>query len=448
MVGILGALGATALAPRRADANPLDVFGLGSRHAAQANAGAATIDDADALYYDPAGLVEHPGVEIDLGAIGAYSHLRIGNDFASLSDPVGAQVAMRAPLPLAGPLADRIVVGLALHLLPGNVARVIAPAPDQPFYPLYGDRLSRIVVLPGLAVRLPHGFAIGAAANVLAGLTGTISAAEGATRAIDARVDERVPTIVRAIAGVTWQAAPAWRLAAVYREQFAVPFATTATTEVAGEPIDLDLSANGQFTPDEVVLGVGWSPGPVVVSLDLQWSAWSEWSGPYVHVDSELPLIGPVPGQSPQLSYSNTYAVRLGFETTLPAGDDGWIWRGGYSFETSPIPKSQPGVTNLLDGPKNTIALGAGYAWPHAARGRGFRLDAHVMSQFVGKRTITKQIWDGTGTYDPATTLRDEVTDDPNNPATLGPQISNPGYPSLRSGGEVVSAGVSMTVGL
>ena len=44
--------------------------------------------------------------------------------------------------------------------------------------------------------------------------------------------------------------------------------------------------------------------------------------------------------------------------------------------------------------------------------------------------------------------LRDEVTDDPQDPATQGAQISNPGYPRLDSGGQVFSGGATLEVGL
>jgi len=429
---------AVLLAASPAAANPFQVFGLTSRHAAQANAGVASVDDAAALYYNPAGLVANPTLELAIGTVGAYSHLAIGDHLASLSDAIGAQLAMRAPLPLAGWLEKRIVVGIALHLLPHDVAHVIAPAPDQPFYPYYGDRLSRIVVLPGFAVQLDHGVALGASVDVLAGLTGSLAASEGATRAIDARVDERVPTIARVLAGIAWQLDPAVRLGAVYRQRFEVPFQTAAQTTVAGEPIDLDLTASGQFTPHEVVVGVAWSPAPLTASLDLGWAKWSDYPGPFVHVDSQLPLVGPVPGQTPAVPFKDTFAIRIGVESRR----SDLIIRGGYAYETSPVPAVQTGETNLLDGPRQTFGFGLGYAWPHAANGHGIRLDAHVQLQYVGKRTLHKQLYDGTGTYDPYTSLADE------DPATPGVQTTNPGNPSLRSGGELLSGGLTLEVGL
>jgi long-subunit fatty acid transport protein len=415
-----------------ARANPFELLGLTSRHAAQANAGAATADDAAALYYDPAGLAASPGKELSIGVIGAHAFLAVGDGHASLVDGYGAQLAMRAPVPLAGAWANRIVVGVALHLLPRDVARIVAPAPDAPAYPWYGDRLARVVVIPGAAVRFGD-FAVGAGVNVLAGLDGTIAATEGAARAIDARVDERVPTVARVVAGATWQLAPSLRVGAVYRQRFEIPFATSAKTMVAGEPIDLDLRAAGQFTPHTFVAGVGWWTAPLVLSLDVGYALWSGYPGPYVRVDSQLPLVGPVPGQPPSVDFRDTLQVRLGVESRATRG---WIARGGYAFETSPVPADQRGVTNLLDGNHHTIALGAGYAW-----GR-FRVDAHVQVQVVQGRTLTKSIWDGTGTYHPEKELRDEDTDTP------GVQTTNPGYPSLAGGGEVVTGGVTLEVGL
>lgn len=416
-----------------AQASPIEVFGLTSRRAGQANTGVAAADDGSALYYDPAGLVASTGGELILGTLGAYSHLAIDEDIAKLPDRYGFQIALRAPLPLGGPLADRFTVGFGLHLLPKNVARIIAPAPDQPFYPYYGDRLSRIVILPGGAARLGGGVSIGAAVNVLASLTGSIYATEGATRAIDARVDQRVPTIARAIAGAQWQATPELRFGAVYRQRFEVPFATSAKTIIAGEPIDLDLRASGSFTPHQVAGGVHWKTDAFATTLDIGWQNWSSYPGPYVAVESRLPLIGGVPAQAPRVPYKDTFSVRAGLESVT---DEGLVYRGGYGFESSAVPEDQTGVTNLLDGSKHTVAFGAGYVW------KRLRIDAHLQLTLVTTRTLQKTAYDGTEPYDPYTSIRDE------NPMAGGTQTSNPGYPSIKSGGELISAGLSVAVPL
>jgi hypothetical protein len=277
----------------------------------------------------------------------------IGDRKASLSDPFGFQLAMRAPLPLAGPLENMIVVGVALHLLPDKIARVIAPPPDQPFYPYYGDRLSRIVVLPGAAVQLPRGFAFGFAVNVLAGLAGTITASEGATRAVDARVDERVPTIARAVLGASWQAAPAWRVGLVFRQRFEIPFDTQSTTEVAGEPIDLDLARVGTVHAAPAVRRRGVVAGAFTASLDVGYSLWSDYPGPFVRVDSALPSSGRCRRSR------RCRSTRCGARG--PDERRRLDLRGGYGFETSPVPRS-----TRRDEPARRTAphVGAGVGYP------------------------------------------------------------------------------------
>jgi long-chain fatty acid transport protein len=428
-----------------AHASPVEVFGFGPRHGALAGAGAASVDDASAVYYDPAGLALASGEAVTIGGQAAYSNLAIGDRVVDLDDAAGVVLGVVAPAPLGGPLDKRVWVGVGLYLLPTTIARVSARFPEDPFFPWYQGRIERDVIEPGAAVRLTDRVNVGVAVDFLAGVTGGLEASEGAQRSIAARVDEKVPSVARVHAGVTFDATDRVRLAAVYRQRFEVPFATAAKTQVAGEPIDLDLTASGQFTPDEVVLGGAWHDGTSTFSLDAQWSRWSAYPGPFVAVESQLPLVGPLAASIPHVPYKDTWAARAGLETRI--GDI--VYRAGYAFETSPFPKVQTGVTNLLDGPKHTVGLGIGLVYPKSVGGKDARLDLGVQAQLVGSRHTTKIIYTGDGSdYDSFTSLRDEVTDNPNDPATLGAQISNPGYPSLDSGGQVFSAGVSLEVQL
>ncbi len=427
-----------------AAASPVEVFGLGSRHAAQAGVGVAAVDDAAAPLVNPAGLARSRGKRFTIGVLGAFANLAINDRRTGLDAPVGGLLALTAPAPLGGPLAGRLHVGLAMYVLPGSLARIVARFPDEPFYPYYQGRTERMVIIPALAVRVRDDLDVGIAANFLAGLGGGLTASEGETRAIEANVDERVPSVARLIAGVTWAARADLRLGLALHQRFEIPFATVARTEVAGEPIDLDLAASGQFSPAQATVGATWSHAGSHLSLDVTYARWSTYPGPFVAVKSALPLVGPLAAALPAVPWHDTFAARTGGELALGA----LTLRAGYGFETSPVPADQPGVTNLLDGPKHTIGLGAGWSWPRAVGGKELRLDVHLQTQVVGQRRLRKRLLaagaDG-GSFDG---LRDEVVDDPNDPATLGVQLSNPGYPSIASGGQVFSGGVTMEVGL
>lgn len=429
-----------------AHGSPAEVFGFGSRSAGLAGATAAATSDFSAGYYNPGGLGFGRGKHVSFGVLGAASNLQINDRRTDLAEPFGVVFGASAPAPLGGALTDRIIVGIGLYLLPKTVVRVIARRPDEPFYPWYDNRTQRLVVLPTIAWRVTDRFALGLAANVLAGLGGTVVAGEGPTRALDARVDEEIGTRAAVHGGVRMVLAPWWEMAMVYRQAFGVPFSTVADTTVAGEPIDLAISAKGLFTPHTFVLGQAWHPGVVDLSLDLQYARWSGYPGPFVAVDSNLPLVGPLAGVLPEVPWKDTFGARLGAEGHLPGDRVDLTLRGGYGFETSPVPASQPGTTNLLDGPKHTLAIGLGLGF--RAGGRRLRIDLHAQAQLVGARTLRKTISPSGATPASFDALRDEVVDDPSEPSTLGTQISNPGYPSIRSGGQVLSGGVTVEVEL
>jgi hypothetical protein len=435
---------ALAAPPSIAQASPLDVFGVGSRHAAQAGAGVAAVDDAAAPLITPAGVARGRGKRFTVGVLGAFANLAIDDRRTGLDQPVGGLFSLTAPAPLGGPLAGRLHVGLTMFVLPGSLARIVARFPDEPFYPYYQGRTERMVIVPALAARVRDDLEVGVAANFLAGLGGGLTASEGATRAIEARVDEQVPSVARLIAGVTWRPRAEVRLGLALRQRFDVPFATLARTEVAGEPIDLDLSAHGQFSPAQATAGVTWSRGDSRVSVDVTYARWSSWEGPFVEVKSALPLVGPLAAALPAVPWKDTFAARTGGELAL--GE--LVLRGGYGFETSPVPASQPGITNLLDGPKHTVGVGLGWRWPRALAGKELRLDVHAQAQLVGARRLEKRLLTGDDAGGSFDGLRDEVVDDPNDPATLGVPVSNAGYPSIRGGGQVLSGGLTLEVGL
>jgi long-subunit fatty acid transport protein len=161
-------------------------------------------------------------------------------------------------------------------------------------------------------------------------------------------------------------------------------------------------------------------------------------------VKSELPLVGPLAAELPSVPWKDTFGGRVGAEAQLA---DEFVLRGGYSFETSAVPAQQPGVTNLLDGPHHTIAAGVGIIQTRA-KGKRVRIDLHVQTQIVQSRTLTKSVFAPGEEGDGFDGLRDEVTDDANDPATQGAQISNPGFPTIRSGGQVFASGLTVEVEL
>lgn len=441
------------LVPLAARASVPDVFGLGSEESGVGGASVARVHDFSAAWYNPAGLTRLEQRETSLGVIGFGARLTVdGAAPRGIAEPWGIVLGAATPVPFGGVLRDRIYIAVALFLLPDTIVREIAHVPDEPFFPYYDNRTQRLVVLPAIAVRIGWGLSVGIGANYLAGLAGQVQASEGATRAVEARVDEQIFSVLRVNAGLLWRS-PRDRLAIglSYRQAFSVPFSTVTNNNVAGQPIDLSVDAEGLYQPHELTVGAALRARPwLLLSLDLEGAFWSDWRGPYVAVQSTLPLVGGLSSALPKIQFRDVIGIRAGAEARRPlaARLDG-VLRLGYGFESSPVP-DQPGVTNLLDAPKHFVSAGAGlvYTFARAERGKHarLRLDAHGQLQILQTATLTKQVAPPGTSPDPAAALRDEVPDDPMNPATLGAQISNPGYPRITGGGFAWAASLTLTV--
>jgi hypothetical protein len=438
-----------ACAPSVARAGIPDVFGLGSEESALAGASSARVHDFSAGFYNPGGLALLKSAEVSIGFVGFGSALKIRQPgferTAEITNPTGVVIGAATPIPFTGVLADRLYLGIAL-VLPDTTVRVIAHTPDQPFYPLYDNRTQRLVVLPSLAARIGWGLTLGIGLNYLAGLGGRVSASEGSTRAIEARVDESIFSVLGVNAGVRWQATRLLALAIVYRQEFSVPFRTISRNTVAGQPINLDIDAQGLYTPHELVLGGALKlPWRVTGSLDLQWSHWSAYRGPFVTVSSELPLVGAIDTKPPTVAFNDTVGVRGSLEwIAVEKKYSSLTLRAGYAFESAAAPADQPGVTNLLDGHKHRLCAGGGLRFE--LFGGHIRADLHGSLDIVQSNTITKKVAPAGTKPDPSTALADEIADDPAKPSTLGTQISNPGYPTISGGGVVWALGFTITV--
>lgn len=429
---------AIPLWPSTAGASPAEVFGLGSRASGVGGAAAAWIDDFSAGHYNPAGIAFATKKTLTAGVLASLSKLQVNSHDADIPQPVGVVLGAAAPVPLGGALKDRLHVGMGLVVLPKTIMRITARLPDEPFFPYYDNRGQRLVVLPFAAFRITPDLALGVAVNTLAGIEGNVLAFQGPTRALEPRVDEEIPPQLRLNAGLRWRFLEDHNLALVFRQSFSVPFNTIADTEVAGEPLALDLSAEGLYTPDELVVGYAYRDESIAVGVDVTWARWSGYGGPFVKVGSDLPLVGSLVGSAPDVPFEDTWGARAGLEWRLSHV----FLRGGWGYETSPVPAKQEGVTNLLDGNKHILSLGFGVA------AGPVRVDVHAQAQIVGERTLHKKIAAPGEEPTPFDALRDEVIDNPNQPDTLGAQISNPGYPFIDGGGVMLSGGMTVELEL
>jgi hypothetical protein len=423
------------------------------------DAAAALAIGPAAAFYNPAGVAAGKGAELHFASLAYAGWLRVRDEVRSIENPYEFSLGLTVPVPFKGILGERIWLGLLLMAHPDIVARVISHLPTDPFYPYFDNRSQRVVLLPTLAARLldhPRAgrLTLGVGLNVFAGLTGVILGQEGASRALEARVSQALGGLIRLSAGLRYD----WRwlhLGLTYRQQFSMPFRTDSFNFVAGADLNLNVDAEGLFSPHTLVLGLGATPSErLTVGLDFGYALWRTYRGPYVRVSSLLPLVGELTGDVPRLDFRDALGVRAGVEYRAPL-PKGLVLplRLGLGFESSPVPE-QPGRTNMLDGHKLMLSAGVGLDFGRLL-GRRVWVDLHLRLHALVPRMFEKRI--STPAEEcPASrpplgldqALGDEVPCDRTNDETLGLQISNPGYPRLRASGFVLSGGFGLGVEL
>jgi hypothetical protein len=412
---------AVGVAPRDAHADSGALLGETSRAAALGTAVTAQHADTSAIFYNPGALGDLTRARVSLHAHLGRSSLwyqRPGEDEVPVERTLaGFTGAIAAPL--FGPEWLRAFrVGLAFHVPAQHALRLIAPSrPDEPSFPLYGDRAERTALTGALALRLFDRLGIGTGVTLSPSLQTPTVVRYDAARSDD--VDENVLVDLEreldigasALFGVRAQVLDELALGVAYRQKITTrafgPNDTVAGSLVVRDQIDFyDFLA-----PDELALGVAVFPFEgASASVDVVRAQWSA----YRTIHNEAPRPG----------FDDVFDVRAGVEWAprpfVPL-------RLGYAFEPTPVPE-QTGETNLIDADRHVLSLGAGLSLD-ALDVAPLSFDAHFRTHLLATQESTKDV--------------SSLPDD--DPQTRGKQVSNFGYPAISGSGTVWQVGLSAT---
>ena len=423
-----------------AKASAWDVYGFGPDGIAAVSARAASATDGTASYYNPGGLAFSEGSRVALSAAGVASALEIQGKRQAIADPVGLCASIDTDVPLQGPLAQRLRVGLGLHALPTSLMRLQLHRSTMPFFPYYDARTQRLTAIPAVSFQPIEGLGIGLGANVLAKVSGPIDVREGQSRALETILEQNAGTVVSWIAGIRFDPHRRLHFGLVYRQAFGVPFRVTTTANVAGIPLVVEVSAaQALYDPASLVFGAAVAPTDRLhFEVDGAWHRWSAWKGPLMSVDTTVSALS-LSSKSPLGLFQDSVGVR--------ASGTWWLERtlsretaviGGLGYETSMLdPNARQGRTNFVDGAKTSFGAGLSVLFP-ALVGRGLRLSLGGQAQHLAQFSQAKQAC--TSVPCPAGTVVGPDTEHPDQ------GIDNAGYPALAGGGTllVVSGGAEV----
>jgi long-chain fatty acid transport protein len=397
-----------------ARANPVDIYGLGSRGIALGGAMTAATDDTAASYYNPAALVRGRDLRIDLGYRYAQPRLTLNGRDNGLDSARGVSVGIVAPAHI-GPF--RFAFGASLWLPDQHVTRLRSLAYQTPRFPLYENPTQHLVLQANLAIQIIPGLYIGGGLTYMSRtegqvfLEGSVAVSDPDASALKGRVDVDLKAVRYPQAGILWEVGPRLALGLCYRHSFSLSLDQAFRIDGnIGDPGTPPVVAGGHFAaravsrdlfqPWQLQAGVSarlWSQ--VLVSFDLAYVRWSEFPVPASRLDLDVDIgqfndrLKLPSGRSyPAADFHDIVVPRIGvevraFERTRVALDV----RGGYAYEASPVPE-QIGESTFADSDKHSFSAGLGVE----VRRLGpvlplpLALDAHVAVTYLPSRTHRK----------------------------------------------------------
>ena len=328
---------------------------------ARGNAFAATADDPSALYYNPAGITQLPGLNIEAGVL---NYLGINTHYES---PTGATANSKfevLPIPQVyatySPTNFPLSFGLGLYA-PFGLG--VEWPENSGFRSLaIESRLQYLTVNPVIAWKINSqlSLAVGATINY-----GKLQLRRGLATATDTLDFEGSDYAYGFNAGVLWQPLTQWSFGANYRSATTMNFKGNTSYDPGIFIPQAPTTARAQF-PQVVSGGISWRPTPKWnLEVDVDWRDWSSiqtvtLAGTKSIFGFDLPL---------QLNWQDSWFYEIGATRYF---EHGWFASVGYFYctETAPQKYFTPAIpdTDLHVASVGVGHQGKSWRWALAAQ--------------------------------------------------------------------------------
>ena len=201
-----------------------------------------------------------------------------------------------------------------------------------------------------------------------------------------AELDSDVKTAPGWNAGLSLAPSERWRFGATYRGKIiAKPEGNATFRQIPSGDPTFDAAVAASLPPDQRVdtvlrfpaiwsAGAAWMPGEWTLAADAVFTEWS--------LFRDLPLnFQTTPSRSRTIveNYADTWAFRVGAEHRLPA----FTYRFGYYFEQEAAPTES--VSPLLpDAARHGVTLGVGWGW---GAHKQWKIDLYDLALFAERRS-------------------------------------------------------------
>lgn len=334
------------------------VTGLGTAY----SGGAANTQDASTVFYNPAGMTNLSGTQINVGAINISPNSKLTNTGSTLSatgnGPAGGgdggnpydTLNLTPHAYISHQLNNQVWLGFALTVPYG-----LSEEYDQGWFGRFGSTKSQLKVIdmaPSVAFKINNQWSVGAGLDVqyaqanleanplIVGVGGAVSKLNGDDWAVGANV------------GVQWHPTPMTNVGMTYRSQ--VGHELEGSISSAGATPGASSYTHGHANldlPDQVTLGVSQK-------VDNQWTVqgqvtWNNWSR--FHDITAITSSGAVAKRTLE-DYDDAYSFAAGAEYKY---NDAWTLRGGMQFDQTPTNSHRD--TIVPDGDRTWLSGGLTY---------------------------------------------------------------------------------------
>jgi long-chain fatty acid transport protein len=337
-----------------------EVFALGFRNAdqgaaatAQGNAFIAQADDATAIYYNPAGLVQIQGTEIANGGDLVFpdNYLKGGGSGAKM-DTMSLTPHLYGTTDFGIPKSPWRF-GLGVNVLFGNQAAYSQTGPFR--YSVTSADLQVVNIQPTVAYKFNDHFSLGAGLNVYDSYT-----------ALNSHVPNPIPegadghfhfdgdgVALGATAGLMWKITPQHTIGVVYRSPFTVNFHGNADVNIPGIVQQQNAAHASLPLPQTVGAGYAFRPIPKLkLETDVEWTDWQPLKQLVLHAPGSQ-----ADGETIPFNWMDSFLYEFGAQYEV---NPNWKVRGGYIYSTDTVPNSSfsPSVP---DADRQVFSVGFGY---------------------------------------------------------------------------------------
>jgi long-chain fatty acid transport protein len=316
------------------------------------------VDDASAIFLNPANLTEVASRQVQISSLLGYSHAEYSGQLGQTE--TGSPWSLLPGFAIAWPLpkGSDLTLGFGVHVPFGRQTRWDTDGVFRYAVPVF-SRMSVMDISPALAWRVSDSVSIGAGLDVYYGrlqLRQLLPFSPGSR--ITAEADGLA---AGANAGITWRITPGQRLALTCRSPFDLKFSGEMKTADIPFPLPSVPTSDIETTfkyPTIVALGYGVRLTDTLrVEANAEWLQFSRFKTMAIDAGGNNPLAGMLGLANTPQNWSDTWTFGIGADWRFVPD---WTLRAGYLHLQSPIP-NRTFAPMALDVDQSVVSVGLGY---------------------------------------------------------------------------------------